>query len=41
MIAHVMTLDNEEEPVMYQQAVNHPYHGKEWEIAAQEEYDSS
>src|SRR5579859_1528139 len=40
MIARVMTLDNEEEPIMYQQAINHPYHRKEWEIAAQEEYDS-
>src|SRR5579859_164342 len=40
MIARVMTLDNEEEPITYQQAINHPYHGKEWEIAAQEEYDS-
>src|SRR5579859_5329136 len=35
-----MTLDNEEEPITYQQAINHPYHWKEWEIAAQEEYDS-
>src|SRR5579859_3563479 len=40
MITRVMTLDNKEEPITYQQAINHPYHGKEWEIAAQEEYDS-
>src|SRR5579859_2811561 len=41
MIARVMTLDNEEEPITYQQAINHPYHGKEWEIATQEEYDQA
>src|SRR5579859_7754572 len=40
MIAQVMTLDNEEEPITYQQAINHPYDGKEWDITAQEEYDS-
>ena len=38
-IARVINPNDEEEPATYHQAVNHPYHGKEWEIATQEEYD--
>src|SRR5579859_2467861 len=38
--ANTIDLDDEMEPQSYEEAVNHPMRGKQWEWAIQDEYDS-
>ena len=38
--ARIINPDNEDEPTTIQEAVNHPTHGKQWERAIREEYNS-